>query len=137
MRPITTSGNFRTQTLTEVILEVGPDRILYSVDYPSRTCGWQRSGSTTLPSAMRTALRSVAQMHNSCSVCETSLCHQLSKKVGLAQMPCSGNLAQIIDRVTSSSLCNRFFMASSLRALALSPSPHRHAGSTLSLLRAR
>lgn len=31
---ITTSGNFRTQTLTEVMLEVGPDRILYSVDYP-------------------------------------------------------------------------------------------------------
>jgi 2,3-dihydroxybenzoate decarboxylase len=31
---ITTSGNFRTQTLTEVMLEVGPDRILYSVDFP-------------------------------------------------------------------------------------------------------
>jgi predicted TIM-barrel fold metal-dependent hydrolase len=31
---ITTSGNFRTQTLTEVTLEVGADRILYSVDYP-------------------------------------------------------------------------------------------------------
>ena len=31
---ITTSGNFRAQTLTEVMLEVGPDRILYSVDHP-------------------------------------------------------------------------------------------------------
>lgn len=31
---ITTSGNFRTQTLIEVIMEVGADRILYSVDYP-------------------------------------------------------------------------------------------------------
>jgi gamma-resorcylate decarboxylase len=31
---ITTSGNFRTQTLTEVIMEVGADRILYSVDFP-------------------------------------------------------------------------------------------------------
>jgi len=31
---ITTSGNFRTQTLTEVMLEVGAERILYSVDYP-------------------------------------------------------------------------------------------------------
>lgn len=31
---ITTSGNFRTQTLTEVILELGAGRILYSVDYP-------------------------------------------------------------------------------------------------------
>jgi gamma-resorcylate decarboxylase len=31
---ITTSGNFRTQTLTEVLLEVGADRLLYSVDHP-------------------------------------------------------------------------------------------------------
>jgi len=31
---ITTSGNFRTQTLTEVMTEVGADRVLYSVDYP-------------------------------------------------------------------------------------------------------
>jgi len=31
---ITTSGNFRTQALSDVILEVGADRILYSVDYP-------------------------------------------------------------------------------------------------------
>lgn len=31
---ITTSGNFRTQTLTEVMSEVGADHVLYSVDYP-------------------------------------------------------------------------------------------------------
>ena len=31
---VTTSGNFRTQALTDVILEVGADRVLYSVDYP-------------------------------------------------------------------------------------------------------
>jgi 2,3-dihydroxybenzoate decarboxylase len=31
---LTTSGNFRTQALTNVILEVGADRVLYSVDYP-------------------------------------------------------------------------------------------------------
>lgn len=31
---ITTSGNFRTQTLTEVMMEVGVDRVLYSVDFP-------------------------------------------------------------------------------------------------------
>lgn len=31
---ITTSGNFRTATLTEVMMEVGADRVLYSVDYP-------------------------------------------------------------------------------------------------------
>jgi predicted TIM-barrel fold metal-dependent hydrolase len=31
---ITTSGNFRTQSLTDVILEIGADRVMYSVDYP-------------------------------------------------------------------------------------------------------
>lgn len=31
---ITTSGNFRTQALADVMLEVGADRVLYSVDYP-------------------------------------------------------------------------------------------------------
>jgi 2,3-dihydroxybenzoate decarboxylase len=36
---ITTSGNFRTQTLTEVMLEVGADHILYSVDYPFEDMG--------------------------------------------------------------------------------------------------
>jgi predicted TIM-barrel fold metal-dependent hydrolase len=36
---ITTSGNFRTQTLTEVMLEVGAERILYSVDYPFEDMG--------------------------------------------------------------------------------------------------
>jgi len=36
---ITTSGNFRTQTLMEVMLEVGPERILYSVDYPFEDMG--------------------------------------------------------------------------------------------------
>jgi 2,3-dihydroxybenzoate decarboxylase len=36
---ITTSGNFRTQTLTEVMLELGAERILYSVDYPFEDTG--------------------------------------------------------------------------------------------------
>lgn len=36
---ITTSGNFRTQTLTEVMLEIGSDRILYSVDFPFEDMG--------------------------------------------------------------------------------------------------
>jgi 2,3-dihydroxybenzoate decarboxylase len=31
---ITTSGNFRTQTLMDAILEVGADRILFSTDWP-------------------------------------------------------------------------------------------------------
>ncbi len=36
---ITTSGNFRTQALTDVMLEVGVDRVLYSVDYPYEDTG--------------------------------------------------------------------------------------------------
>jgi len=36
---ITTSGNFRTQALTDVILEVGADRVMYSVDYPYEDMG--------------------------------------------------------------------------------------------------
>ena len=36
---ITTSGNFRTQALTDVMLEVGADRVLYSVDYPFEDVG--------------------------------------------------------------------------------------------------
>jgi 2,3-dihydroxybenzoate decarboxylase len=36
---ITTSGNFRTQALTNVISEVGVDRILYSIDYPFEDMG--------------------------------------------------------------------------------------------------
>jgi predicted TIM-barrel fold metal-dependent hydrolase len=31
---VTTSGNFCTQALTDVILEIGADRVLFSVDYP-------------------------------------------------------------------------------------------------------
>ena len=31
---ITTSGNFHTPALTNVVLEVGADHVLYSVDYP-------------------------------------------------------------------------------------------------------
>ena len=31
---VTTSGVFRTQTLLDTLLEVGSDRILFSVDYP-------------------------------------------------------------------------------------------------------
>jgi hypothetical protein len=36
---VTTSGNFRTQALTDVMLEIGADRVLYSVDYPYEDMG--------------------------------------------------------------------------------------------------
>jgi 2,3-dihydroxybenzoate decarboxylase len=31
---LTTSGNFRTQTLIDAMLEIGSDRILFSTDWP-------------------------------------------------------------------------------------------------------
>jgi predicted TIM-barrel fold metal-dependent hydrolase len=34
---VTTSGNFRTPTLLSTMLEMGSDRIMYSVDYPFET----------------------------------------------------------------------------------------------------
>ncbi|MGV2288123.1 amidohydrolase family protein [Trinickia sp. YCB016] len=34
---VTTSGNFRTQTLLSTMLEMGSERIMYSVDYPFET----------------------------------------------------------------------------------------------------
>jgi gamma-resorcylate decarboxylase len=41
---LTTSGNFRTQTLIDAILEIGSDRILFSVDWPfenvDHACSW-------------------------------------------------------------------------------------------------
>jgi gamma-resorcylate decarboxylase len=35
---LTTSGNFRTQALTNAMLEIGADRIMFSVDYPFESC---------------------------------------------------------------------------------------------------
>ena len=41
---VTTSGNFRTPTLLCTMLEMGSDRIMYSVDYPfenhAEACQW-------------------------------------------------------------------------------------------------
>jgi 2,3-dihydroxybenzoate decarboxylase len=36
---LTTSGNFRTQTLIDAILEIGADRILFSTDFPFEDVG--------------------------------------------------------------------------------------------------
>jgi gamma-resorcylate decarboxylase len=36
---LTTSGNFRTQTLIDAMLEIGADRILFSTDYPFEDVG--------------------------------------------------------------------------------------------------
>jgi predicted TIM-barrel fold metal-dependent hydrolase len=56
---ITTSGNFRTQALTNVILEVGADRVLYSVDYPFEDVveakDWFDQASISEPDRMKIA----------------------------------------------------------------------------------
>ena len=36
---LTTSGNFRTQTMIDAILEIGADRILFAIDYPFEGVG--------------------------------------------------------------------------------------------------
>ena len=36
---LTISGNFRTQTLIDAMLEIGADRILFSTDYPFEDVG--------------------------------------------------------------------------------------------------
>jgi 2,3-dihydroxybenzoate decarboxylase len=46
---LTTAGNFRIQTLLNAMLEVGADRILFSIDYPFQDIGrgaaWLNSAS--------------------------------------------------------------------------------------------
>lgn len=46
---ITTAGHFRTQAFIDTMLEVGPERILYSVDYPYETVQEQNDWFDKLP----------------------------------------------------------------------------------------
>jgi predicted TIM-barrel fold metal-dependent hydrolase len=46
---ITTAGHFRTQALIDTLLEVGSDRVLYSVDYPYETIKEQNDWFDSLP----------------------------------------------------------------------------------------
>jgi gamma-resorcylate decarboxylase len=46
---LTTAGNFRTQALIDTLLEVGSDRVLYSVDYPYETVQEQTDWFDSLP----------------------------------------------------------------------------------------
>jgi len=63
---ITTSGNFRTPTLTEVMQEVGPDRILYSVDYPFEDMGigaaWFDSASISEADRLKIGRKNAEQL---------------------------------------------------------------------------
>lgn len=53
---ITTSGHFSTHTLKYVVDELGPDRVLFSVDYPYETiergCGWWDNDAKAIQKAV-------------------------------------------------------------------------------------
>jgi 2,3-dihydroxybenzoate decarboxylase len=63
---ITTSGNFRTQALTDVILEVGADRVLYSVDYPYEdmveAAGWFERAAVSETDRLKIASSNARQL---------------------------------------------------------------------------
>jgi gamma-resorcylate decarboxylase len=46
---VTTAGHFRTQALIDTLLEIGPDRLLFSVDYPYETVQEQTDWFDRLP----------------------------------------------------------------------------------------
>jgi 2,3-dihydroxybenzoate decarboxylase len=63
---LTTSGNFRTQSLTDVMLEVGADRVLYSVDYPYEDMGeatdWFDNAPVSEPDRLKIARGNARQL---------------------------------------------------------------------------
>jgi 2,3-dihydroxybenzoate decarboxylase len=54
---LTTSGNFRTQTLIDAMLEIGADRILFSTDWPfenvDHAARWFDSASISEPDRLK------------------------------------------------------------------------------------
>jgi 2,3-dihydroxybenzoate decarboxylase len=62
----TTSGNFRTQTLVDVMSEVGVDRVLYSVDYPyedmAEATQWFDNVPISEPDRVKIAHRNARQL---------------------------------------------------------------------------
>jgi len=63
---LTTSGAFRTQALTDVMLEVGTDRVLYSVDYPYEdmveAANWFDSAPISEPDRLKIAYSNARQL---------------------------------------------------------------------------
>jgi len=62
----TTSGTFRAQALTDVILEAGADRVLYSVDYPyedmAEATNWFDNASISEPDRRKIAYSNARQL---------------------------------------------------------------------------
>ena len=65
---ITTSGAFRTQALIDTIMEVGADRVLYSVDYPYEDVGvaaeWFDNAPISEPDRLKIACGNARQLFN-------------------------------------------------------------------------
>jgi len=63
---LTTSGNFRTQTLIDAILEIGADRILFSVDWPfenvDHAADWFNSASMSETDRVKIGRSNAAQL---------------------------------------------------------------------------
>lgn len=63
---ITTSGAFRTQALVDTIVEVGADRVLYSVDYPYEDMGkaaqWLENAPISDPDRIKIAHANARQL---------------------------------------------------------------------------
>ena len=63
---LTTSGNFRTQTLIDAILEIGADRILFSTDWPfenvDHAADWFDSASISEPDRLKIGRRNAIDL---------------------------------------------------------------------------
>ena len=63
---ITTSGNFRTQTLIDAILEVGADRIMFSTDWPfenvDHAADWFDAASISEPDRLKIGRTNAAKL---------------------------------------------------------------------------
>jgi predicted TIM-barrel fold metal-dependent hydrolase len=65
---LTTSGNFRTQTLIDAILEVGADRVLFSTDWPfeniDHAADWFDAASISEPDRKKIGRGNAAKLFN-------------------------------------------------------------------------
>lgn len=63
---LTTSGNFRTQTLVDAMLEIGADRILFSTDWPfenvDHAAGWFDSAAISENDKIKIGLTNAARL---------------------------------------------------------------------------
>ena len=88
---ITTAGHFRTQALIDTLLEVGSDRVLYSVDYPYETVKEQNDWFDALPIS-ETDRRKIAR-ENALRLLRLESVDR-AERGGLGQAATSGSIAR-------------------------------------------